>query len=156
MARIFVRIKKMIDIDTLQKYSLFGGVTSEQIKKIKPLLGIERFAAGECPELEGQANDKIYFILSGMVDVIKQGVTIARLKEGETFGEMELLDIMPSIATIRAVTALEVVTISNRALYAISKLDLKVFSMVVMNLARDLSRRLRRMDEIACREKKNS
>jgi len=144
----------MIDINTLQKYSLFGGVTCEQIEKIKPLLGTERFDAGECPQVEGQPNDKIYFILSGEVEVIKQGVVIARLREGETFGEMELLDIMPRIATIRAATPLEVVTISNRALYDISKLDLKTFSMVVMNLARDLSRRLRRMDELACGEVK--
>ncbi len=99
----------MIDINTLQKYSLFGGVTCEQIEKIKPLLGTERFDAGECPQVEGQPNDKIYFILSGEVEVIKQGVVIARLREGETFGEMELLDIMPSIATIRAATPLEVV-----------------------------------------------
>jgi len=142
----------MIDINTLQKYSLFGGVTSEQIENIKPLLSSAHFEAGECPQIEGQPNDKIFFILSGEVDIIKQGVVIARLKEGETFGEMELLDIMPSIATVRAVTPLEVVTISNRALYEISKRDLKTFSMMIMNLARDLSRRLRRMDELACRD----
>ncbi len=144
----------MIDVNALQRYSLFGGVTPEQIEKIKPLLGVERFEAGECPQVEGQPNDKIYFILSGEVDIVKQGVVIARLKEGETFGEMELLDIMPSIATVRTVTTLEVVTISNRALYEISKLDLKTFSMIIMNLARDLSRRLRRMDELACADEK--
>lgn len=142
----------MIDINTLQKYSLFGGVPSEQIENIKPLLGSGHFEAGESPQVEGQPNDKIFFILSGEVDIIKQGVVIARLKEGETFGEMELLDIMPSIATVRAATPLEVVTISNRALYEISKRDLKTFSLMIMNLARDLSRRLRRMDELACRD----
>jgi CRP-like cAMP-binding protein len=67
---------------------------------------------------------------------------------------MELLDIMPSIATVRATTALETVTISNRALYDIFKLDLKAFSMMIMNLARDLSRRLRRMDDIVSSEGK--
>jgi CRP-like cAMP-binding protein len=144
----------MIDVNALQKYSLFGGVTSEQMERIKPLLGSEHFEAGECPQIEGQPNDKIYFILSGEVDIFKREVVIARLKEGETFGKMELLDIMPSIATVQAATSLEVVTISNRALYDISKLDLKTFSMVVMNLARDLSRRLRRMDELACGEAK--
>lgn len=144
----------MIDVNALQRYSLFGGVTPEQIEKIKPLLGSERFEAGECPQIEGQPNDKIYFILSGEVEIVKQGVVIVHLKEGETFGEMELLDIMPSIATVRAATPIEVVTISNRALYEISKLDLKTFSMIIMNLARDLSRRLRHMDELACSEDK--
>ncbi|HWP67943.1 MAG TPA: cyclic nucleotide-binding domain-containing protein, partial [Rectinemataceae bacterium] len=76
---------------------------------------------------------------------------IAELSEGETFGEMELIDVMPSIATITALEPLEVVTISNRALYEISKIEPKTFSLMIMNLARDLSRRLRRMDELACR-----
>ncbi len=37
----------------------------------------------------------------------------------------------------------------NRALYEISKLDLKTFSMMIMNLARDLSRRHTPLDELA-------
>ena len=44
--------------------------------------------------------------------------------------------------------------ISNRALRDIYKADVSTFSMIIMNLARDLSRRLRRMDELACKEKK--
>lgn len=140
----------MVDTSQLQKYSLFGGVLPEQIEKIKALFGYEQFNVGETPMKEGAPNDKIYFIISGRVTVSKKGITIADLKEGETFGEMELIDVMPSIATITAVEPLEVVTISNRALYEISKLDPKAFSMMVMNLARDVSRRLRRMDELAC------
>jgi CRP-like cAMP-binding protein len=140
----------MIDTNALQKYSLFGGVLPEQIEHIKPLFGYEVFEAGQSPQREGLPNDKIFFIIKGKVRVTRKGVDIIELHEGETFGEMELLDIMPSIATITALEPLEVVTISNRALYEISKLDLKAFSLIIMNLARDLSRRLRRMDELAC------
>lgn len=146
----------MIDVNALQKYSLFGGVTPEQIEKIKPLLGTAHYEAGECPQIEGEPNDRISFIVSGEVEIVKNGIVIARLKEGETFGEMELLDIMPSIATVRAVMPLELVTISNRALYELSKMDLKTFSIIIMNLARDLSRRLRRMDELACKDEREA
>ncbi len=141
----------MLDTNALQKYSLFGGVLPDQIERIKVYFGYARYDAGATPMREGDPNDKIYFILGGRVGVSKQGIPIAELGEGETFGEMELIDIMPSIATITALEPLEVVTISNRALYEISKLDTKVFSLMIMNLARDLSRRLRRMDELACR-----
>ena len=47
----------MIEVDQLQKYSLFGGISPEQIERIKPLLGTEHFEAGECPQVEGQPND---------------------------------------------------------------------------------------------------
>jgi len=142
----------MIDTNALQKYSLFGGVLPEQIDRIKPLFSYARYDAGDMPMREGDPNDKIFFIVGGRVSVSKQGITIAELGEGATFGEMELIAVMPRIATISALAPLEVVTISNRALYEISKVDLKTFSLLVMNLARDLSRRLRRMDELACRE----
>ena len=142
----------MIDTNALQKYSLFGGVLPEQIDRIKPLFSYARYDAGDMPMREGDPNDKIFFIVGGRVSVSKQGITTAELGDGETYVEMELIDVMTSIATITALEPLEVVTISNRALYEISKVDIKTFSLLVMNLARDLSRRLRRMDELACRE----
>lgn len=141
----------MIDTNALQKYSLFGGVLPEQIELIKPLFGFARYDAGDMPMREGDPNDKIFFIINGRVSVSRQGIVITEVGEGETFGEMELIDVMPSIATITALEPLEVVTISNRALYEISKREPKVFSLMIMNLARDLSRRLRKMDEMACR-----
>ena len=141
----------MIDTNALQKYSLFGGVLPEQIEGIKPLFGLARYDADDMPMQEGNPNDKIYFIIGGRVKISRQGITIAELGEGETFGEMELIDVMPSICTVTALEPLEVVTISNRALYDISKIEPKVFSLMIMNLARDLSRRLRKMDEQACK-----
>lgn len=144
-------VPPLIDTNALQKYSLFGGVLPDQIDTIKPLFGYARYDIGDSPLREGDPNDKIFFITGGRVQVTKQGIPIAELGEGETFGEMELIDVMPSIATITALESLEVVTISNRALYEISKIEPKTFSLIIMNLARDLSRRLRRMDEMACR-----
>jgi hypothetical protein len=38
-------------------------------------------------------------------------------------------------------------SISNRAVREIYKKDIHTFSLMIMNLARDLSRRLRKMDE---------
>lgn len=142
----------MIDTNALQKYSLFGGVLPEQIDRIKPLFGHARYDVGEMPMKEGNPNDKIYFIINGKVQVSKRGIPITELGEGETFGEMELIDIMPSIATVTVIESLEVVTISNRAMYEISRIELKAFALMVMNLARDMSRRLRKMDERICGE----
>ncbi|MBU0927688.1 MAG: cyclic nucleotide-binding domain-containing protein [Spirochaetes bacterium] len=140
----------MVDTAELQAYSLFGGLTVEQIGLIRPLMGTACFESGAQIIREGQPNDSIYFILEGRVDVSRCGVVIITLPEGQTFGEMELLDVMPSVATITAVGPVRVVTISNRCIRTVYQRDPKVFGIVMMNLARDLSRRLRRMDEMAC------
>lgn len=136
-----------MESSVLQKYSLFGGLLTEQIEGILPLLDEESYAEGAEIIVEGKPNDKIRFILEGRVAVVKQGTVLYEFSEGEAFGEMEVLDVMRSVATIKALTPLRVMSISNRALREIYKIDLKTFSLLIMNLARDLSRRLRYMDE---------
>jgi CRP-like cAMP-binding protein len=142
----------MVDPAALQRYSLFGGLAVEQIEMIRPLLGQEGYAAGEAVITEGETNDRIRFVMEGRVSVTREGVPIAEIGEGETFGEMEVLDVMPSVASVRAIAPTLVATISNKALREMYKLDSRIFSLIIMNLARDLSRRLRRMDELHCAE----
>lgn len=139
----------MIDTASLQKYSLFGGMIPDQVERIRPLLVRSDFSEGQSVLREGDPNDSVYFILDGRVQIVKGTRVLTELGEGETFGEMELLDVQPSAATVRALGPLRVAAISNRAVRQIYCMDPKIFALLMMNLARDLSRKLRRMDEIA-------
>ncbi|MCL1836950.1 MAG: cyclic nucleotide-binding domain-containing protein [Treponema sp.] len=138
----------MLNTKTLMKYSLFGGILEEQIEKFIPLMSQETYKPGDTIIVEGQPNDKILFILEGRVSIVKGNKTIYDLAEGHTFGEMEVLDVMPCAATIKAVTGVTVMSISNVSLREIYRTDIKSFSLLLMNLARDLSRRLRVANEI--------
>lgn len=139
----------MVDTASLQKYSLFGALQSEDIERIRPYLGMAEAAPGEVVIAEGEPNDRIYFVLEGRFEVWKAGVRLLEIGEGETFGEMELLDVMPSVATIRAKTHARLATITNRTIHDIFHLDPRILAIIMMNLARDLSRRLRHMDDVA-------
>ena len=139
----------MIEPEKLQKYSLFGGLLPDQIEQILPLVDEKSYKAGVDIITEGEPNDKIHFILEGSVAVVKQGVTLSEFGKGDTFGEMEVLDVMPSAATIKALSDTSAISFSNRALREIYKIDVHSFSLILMNLARDLSRRLRLMDDKA-------
>jgi CRP-like cAMP-binding protein len=119
----------------------------EQIARIFPLMKRDTYTAGQDLIAEGEKNGRVFFIVSGRVAVMKKGLVLTEFREGNTVGEMEVLDLMPSAATVRALEDVEAVSLSNSALYEIYKLDLKVFATMVMNLARDMSRRLREMDE---------
>jgi CRP-like cAMP-binding protein len=132
----------------LQKYSLFGGLLEEQIDQIVALMEQEDYNAGDKIIVEGQPNDKIRFILSGRVAVMKNNVKLTEFKTGDAFGEMEVLDVMPSAATNLALEPTRVMSITNRSLRSIYKTDIKAFSLILMNLARDLSRRLRLMNDM--------
>jgi CRP-like cAMP-binding protein len=136
----------MVEPSALQKYSLFGGLLEDQIEMILPLMKQETYPTGTVIIREGEPNDRIFFILEGKVEVVKERVQLYVMNEGDTFGEMEVLDVMPSAADIRTLVPTRAMYISNRALREVYKSDLKVFSLLIMNLARDLSRRLRNMD----------
>lgn len=131
----------------LQKYSIFGGLSEEQIEKILPIMKHEKFNSNMLIITEGKPNDKLYFIIEGQVAVTKKDIVLSRFGEGEAFGEMEFLDITPSAASIKSISDVTLMSISNQAMRELYKLDVTIFALMIMNLARDLSRRLRKMDE---------
>jgi CRP-like cAMP-binding protein len=139
----------MVEPVKLQRYSLFGGLLEDQIKEIIPFMADESYEAGDDLIVEGSPNDKIRFILEGKVAVVKHSVILSEMGEGNAVGEMEVLDVMPSAATIKALTSTRVLSISNKGLREIYKTNVHSFSLIMMNLARDLSRRLRVMDDRA-------
>ena len=139
----------MIDSSVLWQYSLFDGLEQDQIDSILPLVEQEVYEAGDEIVTEGGHTDRLRFILEGRVSVRKGGVILTELGEGAIFGEMEVLDVMPAEATVKAITATRVMTLSIDAFGKIYETDLKTYSFILMNLARDLSRRLRYMDDKA-------
>jgi len=136
----------MIDSTVLKRYSLFDGLEQEQIDSITPLMEQESFEAGEDIITEGSQNCKIYFILEGRVAAVKGGIILEELAEGSFFGEMEVLDVNPSAATIKTLASTTVIVLSIDTLGEIYETDLKTYSFIIMNLARDLSRKLRHLD----------
>jgi len=136
----------MINSAVLWQYSIFDGLENEQIDYIINLIKEEVFEPGEDIIVENGPNDKIHFILDGRVSVIKNEIVLMELVEGDVFGEMEVLEILPVEATIRAALKTKLLTLSVDALGELFEYDLKTYSFIITNLARDLSRRLRRMN----------
>jgi len=143
-----------MNTDFLITLPLFGGIKTQNMEKIKHLLKKESYAIGEDIIKEGETGNKLYIILKGSVEILKkdplnkQEHQIAILKKGDNFGEMELIDIQARVATVRTMTKTTVCSLSNKDLYSIEKWDSQSFILIIMNLAREISRRLRKMDNI--------
>lgn len=145
-----------LDFSQLKRCSLFGGVTEQAFEVIRPYIREMHFGAGDRIVVEGEVNDRIYFIERGSVEVLKrvccgmddQERQLMIMRTGDTFGEMELIDIQPCAASVRAIESTETLSLSNRDLYKVSKVDMKTYALLVMNLAREISRRLRHADDM--------
>ncbi len=146
----------MVKTKFLQSHSLFGGLTGEDIKGIRSLLKEVSFPEGEYIVKQGEPGDRLYFIHQGEVEIVRecpspQGPVSRRLMllgPGDTFGEMELIDVQPRAASVRALTEVSALTLSNADMYQIYKSNLKAYTLIIMNIARELSRRLRDTDAL--------
>jgi len=82
-------------------------------------MGHERYPAGTAIIRQGDAGDKFYLIRRGSVDVVMdQGRpaerTVARMSEGDFFGERALLTNEPRNATVVARDDVETYTLDKR------------------------------------------
>lgn len=111
------------------------------------------FSPGELIVREGEANRSMFIIESGGVSIIKNygaahPVALVTLGPGQFFGEMCILETLPRIATGLAISQTTVVRVDSMDFYHLYQKLPDQYSILVLNIARDLSRRLRHLDEV--------
>ncbi len=144
-----------IDNAFLCKHSMFGGLTDDQLMLIHDYLDETTYTKGTCILKQGEPNNTVHFIVEGEISIQKhpeeneeQERIIATLHAGDSFGEMELIDIQPCAASAVCLTDVTIISLSNKDLYKLSTTNLKTYTMLILNLARDISRRLRSTDNL--------
>lgn len=100
---------------------------------------------------EGEVGREFYLVTNGRVSVVKQGphgrVELAKLGVGESFGEMSILDNQPRTATILADKVTELLCVPISVFHDLWEVAPRQFGNLILNIARELTRRLRRLDE---------
>lgn len=76
----------------LRRFTLLNKLNDHVINKLCSKMKIHNVSVACSFCEENEASNAIYFILSGSVSVVKQGVKLAVLKTGEYFGEMGALE----------------------------------------------------------------
>ncbi len=147
--------KITLDPTFLKRHGLFAGLTEEDLKDLPVLFRAEQFQRGERIISEGERGGSLYVIYQGGVDILKQVVSregecqekIATLHVGDTFGEMELIDQQPRSATVVAQANTVVLALDNIDLHKLNLRNTRVYATMLLNLAREVSRRLRATDQ---------
>ncbi len=144
----------VVDPARLREIGLFGGLDDETLGVMARDLPTVRVQVGERVVSEGDPAREMFVVLEGELEVLKKSPTagevrVAVLGPSGWFGEMSILDVQPRSASVRAVAPSRLLRISSenvdKLLY---RRDLKAYSLFVMNIARELSRRLRVTDGI--------
>jgi CRP-like cAMP-binding protein len=140
--------------DAMARNRLFHGLTPTQMEHLKAQAAIEEYAPGQDIVREGDPPTGLYLMLCGQVDVVKKAVEtgqehrLATLSDGDTFGEMAILDSACRSATVRAKQAVTVARIPRDTFVSLRQRETTALGRMLLNLSADLSARLRHTNEI--------
>lgn len=142
-----------VEASELRNIGLFGALSDEVLQHLTTTLTVTTPSAGTVVFREGDEARDMYVLVEGELEVLKksqQGIEarVAMLGPGDWFGEMSVVDVQPRSATVRVLAPSRLVRITSADLDALYRYDMKSYAIIVLNLARELSRRLRVADGI--------
>jgi CRP/FNR family cyclic AMP-dependent transcriptional regulator len=134
---------------------VLAGLDEAALQFLGGMVTEANFATGSVILREGDLGDRVFFVCAGGVRVVKQtgGVPVQQLAEfgpGDFFGEMSLVESMVRSASVIATKPTRVFTLKNLDFYKLYKYRPDQYGIVMLNIARDLARRLRRLDDNFC------
>ncbi len=138
----------------LREIGLFGALSDEVLEKLTGSLKTMRIAPGDTVFREGDTHAReMYVVLDGEMEVSKRSrrgrdMRVAILGPSDCFGEMSMVDMQARSATVRALGPSRLLKVTSEDMDALYRSDLKSYALIVLNIARDLSRRLRVTDGI--------
>jgi CRP-like cAMP-binding protein len=130
---------------------IFGGIRAEVLAGLVKAAEVVTVAEDGYFFREGDKAESMYVLETGKVALLKHWEgkphVLAYLNAGDCFGEMALLDLFPRSASVHAVEPCTAIELTTRSLYQLCETHIDQFALVQMNIARELSRRLRAADE---------
>lgn len=135
-------------LEFLPSIALFGGLERPTLERIIGMLTVQRLEPGTEVCKQGEAGRSMFVVRSGEAVVYREQASghrarLIRMGPGEFFGEMTLIDIMKRSATVVIEKPTVLLSLGNRELYRLYNEDVAGYVMVLQNLCRELSRRLR-------------
>jgi len=146
---------KPLSIELLQGMPVFGAIREDTLHFLLDRAREVCVDAGRYFFREGDRAEAMYVLEVGEVAILRgwQGTefVLHHLNAGDCFGEMALLDLFPRSASVRAETDCKAIELGCAELYRLFERDTEQFALIQMNIGREISRRLRLVDELLFR-----
>jgi CRP/FNR family transcriptional regulator, cyclic AMP receptor protein len=126
-------------IPVLADVPLFASLSRRQLKRVASLARTRRFASGTPIVRKGDPGSAFFVLLDGEARVIASRGRVRRLRAGDFFGEMALLDDSPRSAHVVADGEVLAMTISRSAFCKLLRSE----PAIAVELLRTLASRLR-------------
>ncbi|MCU7852726.1 MAG: cyclic nucleotide-binding domain-containing protein [Candidatus Thiodiazotropha sp. (ex Monitilora ramsayi)] len=135
----------------LQEMPIFGGVDDTTLDFILHDANSLEVEAGTFFFREGERDNAVYVLEQGHVAVFRYWENtrykLRELRKGDCFGEMALMDFQPRSAEVVAIVKCRAIQISAAQLAMLYERRPDQYTMIYMNLGREVCRRLREADK---------
>jgi len=132
----------------LERHPLLVKLTPDQLERVAHAGEVESYNPNEPIVNEGSLGDALFLVLSGEVAVHRGNQTFATLGSGEFFGEMSLVEPAPRSATVTSMSATFLFRLPHDALRALITEDPHAASVLLVQVVKTLSDRLRRANQM--------
>ena len=137
--------------ELMQRIPVFGALSADALDFLLQRSIKATRSQGDCFFREGDQAQSLYILESGRIAVLKQWqdqeYLLRHLEPGQCFGEMALMDMFPRSATTLALADSAALKIESNTILELYGRDLEQFTLLQMNLGREVSRRLRDADD---------
>ena len=136
----------------LNKISILAGLSDPQLYTIFRLLYRVSYKANETVFEQGEDPGHIYIVKNGKVKLVvwEDGtpLELTEFEQGHCFGEASVIGIQPHQGAAIAAIDTQLIVLSRKSLMSIYASDKEVFSILILNIAREVCRRLYASDNI--------
>ncbi|RJO63222.1 MAG: Stp1/IreP family PP2C-type Ser/Thr phosphatase [Myxococcales bacterium] len=130
-------------LETLRQIALFRKLSYSELIKTLNAAQILHHQKGDMIIREGERGDRLYIILSGAVDILKDNVYLTTLERGGHFGEMALIENSVRSATVRAAKPCDLLAVEQSEFYRLLGEEPHLAVKILLNFVGVLSERLR-------------
>lgn len=114
---------------------LFSHIPGDLLEQLVPLADLRVYKPDDEILVEGQENDRVFFLIRGAVEIYSGGEFILDLKrQGDIFGEMSVISSKPASATVLAKTRVQVFTVKGRNIGRYTDIDVERINHILYRL----------------------
>ena len=108
-------LRKNAKIELLKRVPLFQSLAKRELEQVAQIADELDLREGKELTTEGAPGREFFVLLEGTAEVLKGGRKIRTMSDGDFFGEISLIKNTPRTATVRALTPLHVLVVTERS-----------------------------------------
>ncbi|MBF0298114.1 MAG: cyclic nucleotide-binding domain-containing protein [Oligoflexia bacterium] len=131
-------LTKNFDWSVLKKFALLKPLGESKLELVAKEMKVHSYDINEIICTEASDSNSMFFIHYGKVEIAKNNVVLARVAEGDYFGEMSLLEKRKRNASVRAIEKSEVFELSSETFDSFIRNSPEALYNIVLTLDRRL------------------